>query len=288
MDSDVHRPWLLITQLQFGKTNHGQKLYGRATRHRNVKLCAAGGVAFYMMYRIYCTREFHNFTVEDWMDNEKWFSIKFLIDVNSADTTKEIKNDSYAKKIKEILKQLCIACSKLLHLGRVVGARILEMLEEESEEIRRMGQWNPSTFDTSYSSKLPMGPIRKLAGYHSGNRCYFNTRTTVTCPDELLRKTPIGEWCYDALAALVEEDVEGTHQTAMYVLRWFCDINEIFLQDAAAMHVLFPERADHVMFEVLPVFHSEEWMVNTLRFNGLHERTILTFVLYLRRTTRRR
>ena len=135
------------------------------------------------------------------------------------------------------------------------------MLEEESEEIRRMGQWNPSTFDTSYSSKLPMGPIRKLAGFHSSNKCYFNTRTSVIPEEALLRKTPIGEWCYDALEQLLEADVEGQHQTAMHVLRWFCDINEIFLQDAAAMLILHPDRGEHVLFEVLPVFHSDEWKV---------------------------
>jgi Centromere DNA-binding protein complex CBF3 subunit, domain 2 len=261
LDTDVHRPWLLITQLNMGKTNHGQKLYGRATRHRNVKLCAAGGVAFYMMYRIYCTREFHHYKAEDWMDNQKWFRIKFLVDVQAADFTKEIKNDSYGRAIKETLKGLNIACNKLLHLGRVVGSRILEMLEEESEEIRRMGQWNPSTFDNSYSSKLPMGPIRKLAGFHSGNRCYFNTRTQVIPDEELLRLTPIGEWCYDALEELLETDVNGTNLTAMHVLRWFCDMNEIFLQDAAAILHLHPEREEHVIFHVLPVFQTPQWMV---------------------------
>jgi hypothetical protein len=52
LDTDVHRPWLMIHQIPIGKTNHGQKLYGRATRHRDVRLCAAGGVAFYLQYCI--------------------------------------------------------------------------------------------------------------------------------------------------------------------------------------------------------------------------------------------
>jgi hypothetical protein len=77
-----------------------------------------------------------------------------------------------------------------------------------------------------------------------------------------LRKTPIGEWFYDALADLMDEDVAAEKQTAMHVLRWFCDINKIFLQDAAATLCLHPERGEHVIFHVLPVFHTDEWTVH--------------------------
>ncbi len=108
-------------------------------------------------------------TSENWMDNKCWFDIKFLIDIQTRDNTKEMTNDSYAAHIWKILKRLNIMCNKILHLGRNVGTRILELLEEEAEEIRRMGQWNPNMRDHHYSSKLPMGPIRKLAGFHNNN-----------------------------------------------------------------------------------------------------------------------
>jgi len=87
-----------------------------------------------------------------------------LVDVNGSDLCKEMKNDSYAKHIMRVLLAHHLTCATVLHLGRNMGAKMLDLLKAEGNEIRRMGQWNPSLFDNSYSSKLPMGPIRKLAG----------------------------------------------------------------------------------------------------------------------------
>jgi hypothetical protein len=81
-----------------------------------------------------------NFTAEDWLDNKKWFDIMFLVDINGRDFKTEMLNDSYGIHIRKILTKQCLSCSKLLHLGRNMRARILEMPEEESEEIRRMGK----------------------------------------------------------------------------------------------------------------------------------------------------
>jgi hypothetical protein len=68
-------------------------------------------------------------------------------------------------------------------------------------------------FDNHYSCKLSLGPIRKLAGYNSDDELYYNTRTIVMPDEALLPTTPIGKWCYDASAAVLEEDPEGEHQT---------------------------------------------------------------------------
>ena len=120
-----------------------------------------------------------------------------------------------------------------------------------------MGQWNPSIFDNSYSAKLPRGPMRTLAGFHSTNRLYYNPRTTVIPDDDLLRATPIGRWCYDALEAVLEASTEGDNQTAIHTLRFFCELNKIFLQDAAAMMILHPDREDHPLFHELAVFGTD-------------------------------
>jgi hypothetical protein len=153
-DTDIHPMFLLINRIAMGKTNHGKTLYGRATRHRDVRLCAVGAISTYLQYRMHCTKEFDNFTADDWLDNKKWFDIKFLVDINGSDFKTEMLNDSYGIHIKKILTKLSLSCSKLLHLGRNMGARILGMLEEESEEIRRMGQWNPSMFDNPKASGI--------------------------------------------------------------------------------------------------------------------------------------
>lgn len=262
--TDIDDMYIMINQIPLGKTNHGRVLYGRAIRHKDVKLCCVGGLAFYAQYRFDCTNEFSEYTVADWIQRDKWFDVKVLVDVQSTNFTKELSKDTYGDHIGRILSRLKISCNKLCHLGRNIGARILEMLEEESEEIRRMGQWCPSIFDTSYSAKLPLGPMRKLAGFTSSNKMYYNPRTTVIPDNDLLRATPIGKWCYDGLDGVLEASKDGDNQTAIHTLRFFCELNKIFIQDAAAMLVLHPDRQSHPIFNELAVFSTVEFEVRDI------------------------
>ncbi|KAG7370541.1 hypothetical protein IV203_019111 [Nitzschia inconspicua] len=55
-----------------------------------------------------------------------------------------MSNDSYKDKMKAVLSKLKLPMNKLLHLGRNVGTKILEFLQAESEDIRKLGNWNPS------------------------------------------------------------------------------------------------------------------------------------------------
>jgi hypothetical protein len=261
-EMDVHHPDILVNQIALGKTNNGRILYGRAMRHKDVRLCAVGALSFYMIYRFNVTKEFSNLTVEDWLENKKWFDIKLLADTNSGDTTKEMGSDSYGSHIGKVLGRLGLPRNKLLHLGRNIGARILELLDEEDEAIRKMGQWNPSVYDNSYSSKLPMGPMRKLAGYHGNSRLYYNARTAVDPPMSLLSKTPLG-WVYSVNDTLMDRHDIQDHPTLMYVMRFFIQMNVIFVQDTTAMAVLHPERMNHPIYREFPLFSSRDWLVRT-------------------------
>ena len=264
--NDLHPIFVLIMSIPFGKTNYGGIRYGRSMRHRNVKLCAVGSVSLYLMYRINYTNELADMTLEDWLDNKKWFDIKFLSDVNGEDNTKQLQNDSYTKRIKIILKNLQLSCNKLLHLGRGLGAKILDFLEEGKEEKRSMGQWSPDVVDNSYSSKLPMGPMRKLAGYHGSTPMYYNTRTVVEPSQELLRSTPIGRFCYNVCSFVGEKALAskkvGEHLTALNFLKFLCEINKVFLQDAAAMIIADPEREKHRLYRDLEVLSLPEFQVS--------------------------
>jgi Centromere DNA-binding protein complex CBF3 subunit, domain 2 len=261
-DTDVHQPYLMVNQIGIGKTTHGRKQYGRATRHRDVRLCCIGAFANYVQHRFHCTGEFANLSLSDWMENRKWFDIKILADVNSVDTTKIMKNDSYEKHIKKVLQQRNLNLNKVLHLGRNMGSKYLELLEAESSEINRMGQWSEGMQQRCYSAKLPMGPIRKLAGFFGKTKIYFNTRTSVDPPNEVLLSTPIGKWVYGVYEGLTEACEPGKCMTAICLLRFFIQLNKIFLQDAAAMMVLYPERAEHAMFKEMPCFQSQEFKVS--------------------------
>jgi hypothetical protein len=124
-----------------------------------------------------------------------------------------------------------------------VGGKILDLLEEESESIWQMGQWNPNKFDNSYSTKLPMGPTRKLVGYSLSVKFHYKARRTVDPPEKCLNATPLGGWVYQDFQHL-----------ALQVLDFFRDLNKIFLQDTAALVVKHPARGKHAVLYMLPVF----------------------------------
>lgn len=46
--------------------------------------------------------------------------------------------------------------NKQLHLGRNVGSEFCDMAELGSEDVRKIGNWNPSICNDSHSSKLPL------------------------------------------------------------------------------------------------------------------------------------
>ena len=112
-------------------------------------------------------REFANMTKENWTDNSHWFDIKFLADVNgtASNTKDEMKSDTYGEKVKDHLRTLGLPMNKVLHLGRNIGAKTLDLMEVDVNEVKRMGQWNQSIYEKAYSSKLPMTAIRNLAGF---------------------------------------------------------------------------------------------------------------------------
>jgi hypothetical protein len=246
-----------------GKTNHGRTLYGRATRHLDVNLCCIGALSFYLMYRFAITGEFEDMTGENWLDNSSWFDVKLLVDVHRGECyDKSMKNDSYSKAIKQVLVTLGIYAYHIVHLGRNLGAKLLEMLEEESEEIRKMGNWNPSIQDASYSTKLPMKPIRSLAGCKKAAGVYYNKRTVVEPPMELLEMTPVGRWVYAAKEFIDLANANGAGKTtASNFLNFMVHLNEIFIQDSAAMMIKHPERATHPVFH-MDLFRSELFQVS--------------------------
>jgi hypothetical protein len=71
-----------FSNLHTGKTNHGMWLYGYVMTHILVELCSLGGIVLYLTFWFVTTKEFDLFTVEDWLDNNKWFDIKLLVDAS--------------------------------------------------------------------------------------------------------------------------------------------------------------------------------------------------------------
>jgi hypothetical protein len=212
-----------------------------------------------LAYRFWITGAFAGFTEEDWRQNDKWFDVKLMVDTYGNDFEKLMCNHSYGRVLKGILESLNLQSDKLLHLGQNLGSKSLDLMEEECEAIRRMGNWNLGVFDTSYGSKIPLGPIRKLAEYLLAKRMFFNTRTTVEPSDQLLRLTPFG-WVYDAFDSI--EGSVGSNHMAFQVLKFFKELNRILMQDVAATLILYPERGTHAFFQ-MPFLKTVNFRVST-------------------------
>jgi hypothetical protein len=108
-----------------------------------------------------------------------------------------------------------------------------------------------------------MQPIRKLAGFTDATGMYYNPRTMVEVDESLLWLTPVGCWFFDAHAAVANANKLGAGKfTAMNFLSFMMTLTRVFIQDAAAMLVLHPEKIDYPFFR-LEVFWSVELSVSS-------------------------
>ena len=232
----------IVTNLIFflGKTNKGRILYSRSTRHKDVRLCSIRSLAFYLGLRFDISKEFKNFPLENWLNNNAWFDIKLLADAYGDDFVSPLPNDTYSRSIRQVLLELGLPVSKIKHLGRGLGPKILESLENEQEGIRQ---------------------LYKANGIYHNPRCVLKVEDTA-----LLEATPFAPFI-DAYAFVKEqvanapEAGEVPRWTALQFLEFMVQLNHIFLQDAAAILVLHPERAVHPIFK-LECFHIPEFQVS--------------------------
>ena len=179
-------------------------------------------------------------------------------------------NDTCAKAVKKVSGELGLTSNHWLHLGRTLGPKILELLELEQDAIRQLGNWDPRTQEASHSTKLPMKAIRAASGFVLAGGMHCNARTVVEGPEfERLKKlTPLA-WAHDAVAffeeRFAEHGVLEDHCTAFQFCKFVAELNTVFLQDAAAMLVKFPQRSTRAMFQ-MPVFLDADWPVSICLF----------------------
>jgi hypothetical protein len=192
-------------------------------------------------------------------------------------------NTTYADGVKLVLGELGIASNHWAHFGMVVGAKILELLETESESIRQMGNWNPFIQEMCYSIKLPLGALRKAGGFVTASGMYFLKRGQVEPSEELLLLTPFGFAfrILRELEALVAMTDSASPVTAMAFLKLMKASARVMLQDAACLLVEHPERGEHFFFKNLRVFQSDEFKVSFCFFSFRFFPFVLTFLFLL-------
>ena len=269
-ENDLHPMTVLMTQYSTGKTaKDGKASYGRAARHNDVRCCPVGGLAFYLAMRFAVTREFEPplFSPQGFLANKNWFNIKLLVNPYELQVgemaKKNVPYGTYYEEVRALLTQLHLPNNVIAHLGRHLGHRSLELKEVKDTDISKLGNWNQEQArGRFYSAHLPIMPLRQTA-MDSKKRKYYAPRTVVEdglAP--LLKETPFS-FIYDVLqhenALMAENQV-----TAFLFIRCMEDLNTVFLQDAAAMWVKYPERRSHVIY-TLPVFQKPQWQVSNNR-----------------------
>jgi hypothetical protein len=121
--------------------------------------------------------------------------VKILINSASArgnrtggtafNNTHRISDRSYAKAIKGICSTVGIATKRFVHIGRVLGNKESEMMEDDDDLQRVLGNWDPKQNEKAYSNKLPMKIIRQKAGFRDADGMYYNPRVTISPPKSL-------------------------------------------------------------------------------------------------------
>jgi hypothetical protein len=256
---EPHPYLILILQMFEGKTNGDNVLFGRVLRHKREEECTEGALALYLFGRFMLTGELDQM---DFTSNSKWFDTKLLIDLHPpkqgqvADYTKSLNYTSYTKWQERLFKRLGIHSNHWLHFGRVMGPLALQLEEVEDSTTQALGNWNPSVFDSRYSSKIPMKGLRVAAGFPQEQGHYVIPRSTCV-PSEELKKSIFP--CLEQKEEEIKhaETLDNKYRcTAWAFVQLLKELRTILLQDVAALVL---KGRKHAVFE-LPQFQTPAFL----------------------------
>jgi Centromere DNA-binding protein complex CBF3 subunit, domain 2 len=246
-----------------GKTNNGVHLFGRAMRHLDVLMCPIGAMALYLYFRFKLSQEFCN--PPDFTVNQSWYDVKLYTDGSIKRQKSGIASKGYGDAMAAVAAGLNISCMHTTHLGRVLGPKVLEMLEFDQDEIRILGNWNPKTQESTYSAKVPMKALRGMAGFGKGvGGVHYNPRSVVPVPVEL--SNAVFPWLEESIDSLDSYEARGgeSKPTARQFLNHMSVLSTVLIQDVAAMKCLHPERIDPQLplFKNDAIFNSDAFHVS--------------------------
>lgn len=235
----------LLLLMREGKTNHTNRSeYAATIRHKDVKLCAFGALAFYFFYRWHVNNE----PFPDFQRNENWFDIKVLKS-NKGSITEEIDYKTQWLSICKAFETCNINSVKKTHAGRGCGARHAEIAGASEDQLRRHGRWNASSMENNYLSSLPRQSIRVINGFPGVGKQFWLPRATITPPLVLQQK--IFPWIENILPLIeggYEEDGsdEGTTGYPKTIcgqsfLKLLVKMRVILLQDAVFLKLVSPQ-----------------------------------------------
>ena len=206
-------------------------------RHLDVLMCPIGAMALYLYFRFKYSQEFS--TPPDFTDNQSWYDVKLYTDGSLQRQKSGIAAKGYGDAMAEVAASLNISSMHTTHLGRVLGPKVLEMLEFDQDEIRILGNWNPKTQESTYSAKVPMKALRGMAGFGKGvGGVHYNPRQVIPVPVEL--SNAVFPWLEDSIDRLDSYEASGgetktnctsileTHVCVVYCFNPGCSCHEVF------------------------------------------------------------
>jgi Centromere DNA-binding protein complex CBF3 subunit, domain 2 len=247
----------------------------------NILECPVSHLAMYLFYRFEMSDEFR--PPPNMVDNESWFEWRLLTTGKYESLVRGVKPQSYSSCIGRVHKMKGWPTNHTGHIGRALGAKKLERLEcnavclcvcvcvfliqmldslslfslNKQEGIRALGNWNPTTQESTYSSKLPMREIRAMAGFVQSQGMHFNPRSVVVPPPELA--TLVFPWVDSTLETVREYEKENnvSKGTATAFLKLLLELRMVVLQDAAVYFLQHEDMVtDHLYFRCR-IFQTE-------------------------------
>jgi len=260
---DPHTMEIFVSQISQGKTNGIYKLFGRSCRHRDVFQCAYSALGMWLAYRFHCTGEMEPPNCPNFCVREEWFRIKCLVGLNNFAETKEkgVNDSAYTTLLNKALKDLLISVFKQLHIGRYTMSCDLET-SLTTDDIRNLGNWDPTVQEKAYSGKLPYNAIRVAGGYEETGGVYWNVRKLVE-PSAALQAAFkefafADDWLPVCRNYHADESHKDTSMTAICFLEFIQNLRRVVLQDCAYILEFHPERAHNPIYG-LSVFHTDEF-----------------------------
>jgi hypothetical protein len=195
----------------------------------------------------------------DFTNNSAWYDMKLYTDGTKTNVNKGIRPQAYGDMMTRVFKIMNLPTKHTAHIGRTLGPKALEMLEFSQDEIRILGNWDPKTQESTYSSKLPMAPIRAMAGFRDAGGSHYNPRTAVVVPEELSKL--VFPWLAESKEKLERFEAENRsspfRETAQKFLEHLERMAEVVVQDVAVMKLLHPDRCENCLLMEHSLFDSD-------------------------------
>jgi Centromere DNA-binding protein complex CBF3 subunit, domain 2 len=165
--------------------------------------------------------------------------------------------------MKKVFKVLGLPTKHTAHLGRILGPKKLEMLESDQNDIRVLGNWDPKTQESTYSTKLPMKTMRAMAGFSESGGMHYNPRTAVEVSEVLTDQ--VFPWVKESQAkveALEKANPRKSQKSTAYqFFNMMRLLAPVVIQDVAVWKLKHPERCEKSPLMADPLWRTEEFKV---------------------------